>query len=321
MGRFTVALIVALLSAGPAEGLPLPLAPPASPRQEHYVISLAPPGATIASFQWAVQFHRDTEGTGSVYIPAVPIGPIVGQSEWDAGGGYPNGPVTLGMLVTTSDVVAVSVDGGAALPTQPLSPAPNEFRSLFFEIRGLRSAEVKRRTARFRLEYTAFAANGSPIPISAAPPSPPSPALETRLWKQPAKPAHGVCEIETRRFRGLVPFNGAVVSVLRPLRGVPGEPYLTCATTAYTYNGAIGLEAYVLINATDPRSRAAPVPGVEPVPMRPGVYQSLLWFSESTAFVARRVGGAWLVVTGGTTLQQRLSLVSDLSVRLHIGRR
>jgi hypothetical protein len=203
---------------------------------------------------------------------------------------------------------------------------PSEFRSLFFEIPGIRAGQVKATRSRdgiikrpqFRVEYTPLSAAGSAIPTPATPPEPPSPDLETRQWQRPAKPARGRCEIETGRFRGLVATGGAVIAVLRPLRGVPGDPYLTCSTTAYTYNGVSGLEARVLIDASHPRSYAPSMPGVEPAPGRPGAYQSLPWITQ--AFVARRVGRVWLLVTGGTGLQQRLSLLSDLRVRLHLGR-
>jgi hypothetical protein len=111
----------------------------------------------------------------------------------------------------------------------------------------------------------------------------------------------------------------AAVSVLRPTVGIIGRPFLTCAATRYTYRYSPGdestLEAFMVLDARHPGSVPAPLPGMAPVTGHPGVLQSRL---ASTAVIARRVPGAWLLVASGRELSQRLTLLAHLTGSVHL---
>jgi hypothetical protein len=81
----------------------------------------------------------------------------------------------------------------------------------------------------------------------------------------------------------------------------------TCSEAAFSL-GAHRLRAALLVDASDPDRRAAPLPGARAVPGHPGVVDAPGLMS------GRRVDRAWLVVAG-PTLRERLSLLATLRVR------
>jgi hypothetical protein len=221
----------------------------------------------------------------------------------------------LGFVLTSGSVAAVSVDGGAPIPTIPAVWLPYELRSALYEIPGLKPSELRASSEhRVRVVLTALNANDQPIHevISARKPLP-NPALETRSWEAPAPPARGVCQIAADRFPGLTAESGGVVSVLRPLMGALAQPYLTCVNTKYTYRFSStdksSLDSFMVLDAEHPRAEPEAMPAMVPVAGHPGVFQSRV---TSRELVGRRVPGAWLLVEEGRDLQQRLTLLANL---------
>ncbi|MDQ6842456.1 MAG: hypothetical protein M3025_08555 [Actinomycetota bacterium] len=73
------------------------------------------------------------------------------------------------------------------------------------------------------------------------------------------------------------------------------------------------ITAAVLLNAQHPELPVGPIPGLVPVAGAPGVYTSQdagAW----GALTARRVGDAWLVLSGGRDLAQRIAVLQALRV-------
>jgi hypothetical protein len=127
---------------------------------------------------------------------------------------------------------------------------------------------------------------------------------------------HGLCKITAGPFKGLLAKGGSVVSELQPLQGALGQPYLTCASTSYSYDGEAPIDAYVELNAVDPGSTGAPIAVLEPAEGWPGDFEARL---PDGYLVGRPLHGGWLLIEGGRDLQQRLVLLEDLHASIELG--
>jgi hypothetical protein len=85
-----------------------------------------------------------------------------------------------------------------------------------------------------------------------------------------------------------------LVAVPGPTPGYNGRPFLSCATARLTHRGRPYVAA-VLVDATDPSSRAARLPGARP---RDGSRASVAGDAIRGPIDARRVGHGWLLVQG-----------------------
>ena len=121
--------------------------------------------------------------------------------------------------------------------------------------------------------------------------------------------------------------------------GIIGHAFLSCVEAGFSAHHAM-LDAAVLLDARRPGSPPAPIVGVHAVPGQPGFFD---WpnpdgspggfrpsgasgaeglpnspfgpdFPPLDGLSARRVGQAWLVVTGGTGSEQRISALHQLAV-------
>lgn len=315
-------LLTAVLVSGAAPAVAATPVSPPQVRQESYEVFIAPPSATIGSIEQTIAYRTADGSSRERSLPDNLGEPILIDERFAVIGGASHAAVE-GFVLTSGAVSAISLNGGPPIPTLPAVGAPYGFRSVLYEVPGAKLSEfraapgVRRRS----LTVTALGANGQPVTGAAPPVTPPaSPALESRSWETPARPALGVCKIAASRFAGLTAESGSVVSILRPLVGAIGRPFVTCATTRYTYRFSAAdessLTSFMVLDATHPGVTPAAMPAMEPVAGHPGVYQSRV---PSNALVARRVPGAWLLVQEGRDLQQRLSLLANLqaSVQLH----
>jgi hypothetical protein len=124
-----------------------------------------------------------------------------------------------------------------------------------------------------------------------------------------------------------MPLAGSVLQAITPDPALVSHVFLSCINTAYelpatSSTGRVVIVAALLLDAKHPGTTAAPLPAMQRVASKPTVLNTV---SETTATVpyttgelgglsARRVGNAWLVVAGGTTLQQRIRVLDELRV-------
>jgi hypothetical protein len=302
-------LLVLGAAGGQAAAAPVPLAPAGVASAEGVEVFLAPPGPwTIGGY--GLSFSYRTSGgasgqTGEVEIGTSPLLADVGVRSTRTG--------VQRMLLTSGQADYASVDGGPPIALQPAVSPPYELRAALFEVPGITQRQLNER--KVRLTIRLLDAGGGPLPeappaTSAAEPAGPNPALETRSWVAPLRPARGVCSIRAARTPGLRALSGSVVSVLRPLRGVVGRRWLTCATTVYSYRGGPQLQAWVLLDAAHPGATPEDIPSMVPMAGHAGYFESLPGGGAEP--FARRIRHGWLLVQGGETAAQALSALEHL---------
>jgi hypothetical protein len=241
-------------------------------------------------------------------------GPIVGEA-WSGSGGHP--PIRIGVVVTTSEVSAVSVEGGEPIATRIEGVLPDGLRAAVAEIQGGRHF---RRVPGFNISapepasFVPLGRDGKPIYQDRRSQAPLLFVEPTQGWTWPASVPRGVCAIHIRHLDGLRVEKGGVVTHLEHRSGLVGRPLLSCATTAYELNGS-SIFASVLVDAGDPGSSPAPLPGMKSLAEHPRVFQAPVAEGEA---VARRIPDAWLVVADGGGFQQRLTLLEHLRATIHL---
>lgn len=223
-------------------------------------------------------------------------------------------PPAHGFLLTTSQVMAVSVDGGPPIATRPEVGVPYGWRVLLYEIPGVAGREFFGPHRRF-VKLTLFDASGQTIAPSPPPEAQPAgPVLTVEAWTRSAHAPPGICQITADHLPGLMPQSGSVLSRFISPTGLASASFLSCASTEYVLHGQ-SLEAAVVLNGEHPGSTPAAIPGMKPVPGHTGVVQSR---AAAEHLVGRRIRGAWLLVEGGSDLQQRLVLLAHLRAAVRL---
>jgi hypothetical protein len=246
--------------------------------------------------------------------------PIVAES-WSSQSSFP--PVkyaTIGFVLTTSEVAAVSVDDGRSVPTHAESVLPDNLRAAVVEFRGGPLRHVPGFNVNVplvslgSLSFTPLDSKDQLIPQTTEQRAPLSFYIPGRGWMRPASAPRGVCEIQASHLAGLVAPAGFVLTRVTPHTGLIGRPFVSCASNSYNFAGW-PLVASVLLDATHPGSTPAPLPAMKPLLGHPGVFQALAAQGE---MLARRIPGAWLIVARGEGLQQRLIVLEHLSATVHL---
>jgi len=307
-----VAMIVVFVAADVAGAVAATL-PPGQASAESYEVFPAIPSATVGAIDQDIEFLSTEGEAATLSVPGL------GESllDWDQINGV--GPPSVhGFVVTSSAVAAVSVDGGAPIPTVASAGLYSGLRSAAYEIPGTRLPPVTTGRARVRPLVTPLGAEGQPI--TAPTPIKPKAALEIRSWEAPGRPSSGVCEISARRSSGFAAQSGGVVAVIRPVVSTPLPPYVTCAETTYSIPSPEGtaeeLSAFVVLDAGDPGATPDAMAALEPMLGVARVFQSRV--PPSGEVVARRIPGAWLLVEGGANTEQRVRLLDRLSASVHM---
>jgi hypothetical protein len=225
-------------------------------------------------------------------------------------------------LLTTSEVVAVSLEGGAPIATQAESALPGNLRGVVVERRGESNGRVRglfgtRMPAPLpfpRSRFIALNAKGEPIPQTRAPGPPLEFHVARQSWGPSRRAPRGVCGLVVRSLAGLVFKGGAVMTAVRPHLDVRGREFVDCVSASYLLNNW-PLTADVLLDAAHPGVTPAPLPDMRPLAGHPMIFQAPGVEGET---VARRLPGAWLVVAKGKGLPQRLTLLEHLRAMIHI---
>jgi hypothetical protein len=226
--------------------------------------------------------------------------------------------------LTTSQVAAVSIEGGAPISTRAESVSPDGLRAVVVEIHGQAGKTLP--GGRYRCpSLMPLDTNGRVIQRSAMPNMLLTLTLPGRLpWRSPEHPPLGVCEISAAHLQGVSARNGEVATQIRSYAGLIGRAFVSCVNLVYNRYMPRGdeasLRASVLLDAAHPGATPAPLPGMKPVPRHPGVFNAPNWGGE---MVARRIPGAWLVVgeameEGSSALQQPIRLLEHLSATVHL---
>lgn len=231
--------------------------------------------------------------------------PIIAET-WDTSA---SAPETRGLDVVSSDVAAVSFNGGAPLPTKAESVLPDHLRAVAWAIRGQTPAmagspfrptplDRHERALRQTLYPPSSAIGGHGLRFE----------VPSHKVEDPVDPSSGPCVIRATRLPALVAKNARVVSTVRAYEGLLGEAFLACAMTEYTL-ARWPMGASVLVDVAHPGTAPPSLPLMKPVPGHIGVFEEP---GQLGSQVSRRIPGGWLVVWGGRTQVQRLTLLDHL---------
>jgi hypothetical protein len=286
-----------IVTIGCAMALALSTAGATSAGTQGYGLQLVVPvqGGLVG---WCMIYQ--TPNRSGAKCPVVPSSdrPIVAES-WAYN---PRPDVTEAIALTTSAVNAVSVPGGpSSVLTHTEAGLPYGLRAAFVEIPG-GSASGSRPL------LTPLSAAGQRVAGLAPTTTPSGYYLRSRAWRSPGHAPKGACAISTTALSGLIAQSGRVVVHLVSFTGLIGRPFLSCTDTQFTLNGS-PLDAGVVLDATHPGTAPAALPGMKPLPGHSGVFQALGW---NAPLLGRRTHNAWLVVEGGSSAQQRLTVLEHL---------
>lgn len=244
-------------------------------------------------------------------------GPIVAQSE--SGQGPPQHQIAT--VVTTSEVAAVSIDGGQAIPTQGDAILPDHLRTVVVEVQGGPSVRVPGFGIGPKpLQVIALNSKNEPIQW-AVPRGSLLFVTPSRRWESPAKAPRGPCELHIEPMPGLMAERGLVVDRVEPHVGLRVRPILSCVSTSFSFKGS-QLTAAVLLDATHPGTTPTSLPAMRPLAAHSGIFEALGGaiggLADNGRILARRVPGAWLVVSGSESEAQRLALLEHLHATVHL---
>jgi hypothetical protein len=265
---------------------------------------------------WCVTTTRGAAACPSAGA-AVFRGPIVVEMWGGHGGafGSEGSSVSLagvreGIVLTTSDVAAVSFEGGAPIPTHPGPALPKGLRGAVLDLRDSSQGTVPPRLPRAR--FVALNSKGKAIAESSAHGPPLQFRVPSRRWGRSEHPQIGVCTVEARKIAGLVSEGGAVMTAIRPHVDVRGREFVDCLQSNYMLE-RWPIEVDVLVDAMHPGSTPATLPALQSLAGHPAVYEGPGPESDT---LARRIPGAWLLVAKGENLGQRLRVLEHLHVMI-----
>jgi hypothetical protein len=247
--------------------------------------------------------------------------PLFGDAGWTV---YPHGRIPEGgaieYILTGPEVAAVRVGAHMIVKARNQPGLPAGDRAVVFYLPAgspvvLRSwlpqAAVRQQLQAGVQPLTLTPLNRSGQALATAPPGPPF-HLPARFWERPQRQPRGGCTLAAPA--GLRAVRGTVAYDLKAVPGVEGAALLSCVSTDYAIDGTT-ITAAVLLNAADLRSPPPAIFDTSAIPGAPGFVSheaSLLPAREAIA--ARREGNAWLVVEGGNSLVQRLTVLRELRI-------
>lgn len=285
-------------------------------------------GALVASRAEVVLLPRLGAGEGGWCLTTVALGacasvrslvfsgPIISE-EWTGRSSTATEAVDEAVVLTTSSVAAVSLEGSAPFATHPYA-LPDHLRGSVIDLRGASHEHVLGTAVPLPFptaHFTALSSRGRAFPQSHVPGAPLGFAVPARTWGPSARQPAGVCSLHHRTLPGLISEGGAVVTtVVRDRPDVRGREFVDCLQVHYLLD-RWPLEADVLLAAAHPGSTPAPLPEMHAVPGQSGLFQGP---TVAGAAIARRIAGAWLIVSKGESQQQRLLLLEHLEANVQL---
>ncbi len=215
-----------------------------------------------------------------------PGGPVLQSFGW----GEPGRSVWV--AVTEPDVASVQF-GDRRVATLSLPGLPY----------GLRAARLV--DGRPGQRFLAYDAHGKPIPENLA--GRPSKQATVRAWRRPERPPAGVCRLGAPSgLHGLETLGGSVALAVNSYVGaISGHAFTACASAEYRLGGE-PLSAVVLVDAAEPASFSALLPGFH------AIEHGQRYFANG-GLTAQRYGGGWIVARQGKDVEQRIALLEHLT--------
>jgi hypothetical protein len=213
------------------------------------------------------------------------------------------------IVLTTSQVAAVSFEGYGRIATYANALLPDHMRGAVVELRGRtgegQTGELALRMLQMlhNIKIIEWSKDGRPIARTIAT----APALTfgvpSRSWSRGQHAPQGICSISVSGLDEASSFQeGTVMTAVRPHRDVRGREFVNCARVDYWLAGKWLIGADVLLDAAHPGATPARLPGTRPLPGHSGIFVAA---GAEGKELARRVPGAWLLVTQGEDLAQR----------------
>lgn len=308
-----------------------------------YRVGAIEPVITAGSVGWCYSFFTDTKlaghvppgmrhgGGGSGVIGCGPA-PATRTPIFAQGGGP-----GLDFVLTAPNVAAVRIDDRVTILTRADPGLPFGLRAAVFQLPSALAYSPRAHwVVAFDTSGRRIAAAQDRVPLAGSmPPANTAPQQRTVSWSGPTRQTQGSCWIDASRRPALRELGGS--AALAPItrdRELLGRAFVSCVEIAYDVHGVL-LQAALLLDAQDPGSVPAQLPGLRAVPGRPGYFDSpnptgepggpdlpntfsstrmerADMFMPVDGLSARRVGSAWLVVAGGTGTRQRLAILHRL---------
>ena len=229
-------------------------------------------------------------------------------------------PARTVIVLATSQVAAVSFEGYARVATHADALLPDHIRGAILELHGRtgegQTGELALRVLHMlrNVKIVAWSKDGTPIARTIAKAPALTFSVPSRSWSRGQRVARGVCGINVSGLD--VSFReGTVMTAVRPHRDVRGREFVNCARLDYRLAGKWFIGADVLLNAAHPGEVPARLPGIRPLPGHSGIF---LGAGAEGKELARRIPDAWLLVTQGKDLAQRLALLEHLRATVYL---
>jgi hypothetical protein len=245
----------------------------------------------------------------SFHMPVL-SGPIVLESWYGRSSTYAT-PVNEAIVLTTSEVASVAIEDRSPVVTRANPLLPDHMRAAVVELRGGSGGSLLGITAPPpfpRSHFAAFDAKGRLLKQSRAVGLPLEFLEPSRSWAGAAVPSFGACDYGVRGLPGLQYRGGSVMTKVRSHKNIRGREFIDCVQAAYLLENW-PLEVNVLLDAAHPGSAPPGLPAMRPIVGHPGIFE---WSGGTVAMVGRRISGAWLLVSKGKTLRQRLLLLDHI---------
>lgn len=295
LAAVSLLLFSALPSPGYADSGTVPAPRAADSRWE---VALVPP-LTAGWIGWCSQVVTPSSSGGGC-----PVDPEVGEPLVDEGwSGSAPPPTVEGYVITSGEVSSVSLGGGQTIPTRSQPRLPFGLRAALIEIPG---AQLFGLTPSFR-SFTLLSQAGQPLPQPRRPFHIDS--VPTKFWKHPKRPPRGICALSSR-LAGLKAEWGSVALHAAGRKGIIGQGFLSCIETEYHLHHG-WLQATLLLNGETPGAPPATLPNMKPLARHKAIM-------VEHGVLARRLHNAWLLVTGGSDLAQRIEVLDALRARVSL---
>lgn len=222
------------------------------------------------------------------------------------------------LVLTRSDVEAVTIAGGRSIPTESNSALPGGLRGAAIELPG------------YRIEPKSFAdgylwrpcPRVTPLDAKAKKISEQGKAgnslavkLSAQEWRPPTRPPNGVCRLGVTRLpRETVVGEGSAATRIKPVPQLFGQAFISCVETSYVYMKEHEIPAAVLLDAAHPGSTPPGLPGMKPLAGHPAIFEA-----PPNRF-ARRIHDAWLIVHEEDNIGPRvpLELLEQLHAKINV---
>jgi hypothetical protein len=284
---------LAFAAAGYAKNVSVPTPRAADGQWE---IALVPP-LTAGWIGWCSEVVKPSRSGGSC-----PVDPESGEPLVDEGwSGSAPPPTAEGYVITSGEVSSVSVGGSSSIMTRSQPRLPFGLRAALVEIPGIKLFDL---TRTFR-SFTLLGNAGQPL-------SQPRTqfrvdSVPTKFWQRPKHPPRGVCALSSG-LTGLKAEWGSVALHAAGRKGILGQGFLSCIETEY-YMRHWPLQATLLLNGETPGAPPATLPNMRPLPRHHAIM-------VEHGVLARRLQNAWLLVTGGSGLAQRIEVLDGLRAKI-----